>query len=96
MLAIGMGLMSSPRLLLLDEPTLGLAPSVKHELGSKVEAIRETGVSLVLIDGDLSFVLGRTDRWLGVETGRVVACGRSTDDDARDAILGLMMGRHHG
>ncbi len=92
MLAIGVGLMSVPRLLVLDEPTLGLAPSIKGELSRGIAGIREEGTSLLLIDGDLSFVLGLTDRWLGVESGRVVLSGSSRSETAAEEVVHLMFG----
>jgi branched-chain amino acid transport system ATP-binding protein len=95
MLAIGVGLMSQPRLLVLDEPTLGLAPSIKLELARQIGVIREQGMSLLVIDGDLSFVLGLTDRWDGVESGRVVMSGSSHSESAESEIVDLMFGRTH-
>lgn len=96
MLAIGVGLMSDPRLLVLDEPTLGLAPSIKNELARRIADVRAAGTSLLLIDGDLTFVLGLTDRWEGVESGRVVMSGSSASQRAQDEIVELMFGGNHG
>jgi branched-chain amino acid transport system ATP-binding protein len=93
MLAIGVGIMSQPRLLVLDEPCLGLAPSIKLELARQVATLRADGTSLIVIDGDLQFVLGLTDRWVGVESGRVRAEGGSMDDDATERIVDLMFGK---
>jgi branched-chain amino acid transport system ATP-binding protein len=77
MVAIGVGLMGDPVLLLLDEPTLGLAPKVKEELREKIAAVRAEGLVLVLVDGDIDFVLSLTDRWYAVDQGRVVHEGDS-------------------
>lgn len=96
MLAIGVGLMCEPRLLVLDEPTLGLAPSIKGELARQIAEIRAAGTSLLLIDGDLTFVLGLTDRWDGVESGRVVRSGSSSSASAKEDIVQLMFGGTDG
>lgn len=93
MLAVGVGLMSQPRLLVLDEPTLGLAPSIKSELFQRMLRMQEeTDLTLVVIDGDLSFVLGLTRRWSAVLSGRVVAEGESSAADAKQSIIKLMFG----
>jgi branched-chain amino acid transport system ATP-binding protein len=81
-----MGLMADPKLLVLDEPTLGLAPSVRHDLLTQVRAIRESGLSLIVVDGDPAFLMGLTDRWYAIESGRVAAAGRS-DEGLRDREL---------
>lgn len=96
MLAIGIGLMGNPLLLVLDEPTLGLAPSIKIELAKRIQGIREQGTSLLVVDGDLTFVLGLTDRWEGVESGRVVLSGGSDDESAPQQIAQLMFGESDG
>jgi branched-chain amino acid transport system ATP-binding protein len=86
MVAVAMGLMADPKLLILDEPTLGLAPSVRHDLLTQVRAIRESGLSLIVVDGDPAFLMGLTDRWYAIESGRVAAAGRS-DEGLRDREL---------
>ncbi len=97
MLAIGMGVMSNPRLLVLDEPTLGLAPSVKEELLRSIAEIRAAGTQLVVVDGDLPFVLDLTDRWYGIALGRVAAVGRSADGVSDEALESLFFGEpSHG
>jgi branched-chain amino acid transport system ATP-binding protein len=71
MAAIGAGLMSCPRLLMLDEPTLGLAPKIRADLAKAILAIAETGVGLLVVDQDIDMLLGLCDRLYLIEQGRV-------------------------
>lgn len=71
MVSIGIGLMAEPRLLMLDEPTLGLAPKVKEELATAIAAIGDTGVSILLVDQDVEFLLALTTKLYLLESGRV-------------------------
>jgi branched-chain amino acid transport system ATP-binding protein len=71
MLAIGVGLMGDPSILMLDEPTLGLAPRIKDILRSAIAEIRRSGVTLVLVDQDIEFLLALSDRVCLIERGRV-------------------------
>jgi branched-chain amino acid transport system ATP-binding protein len=92
MCAIGRGLMARPRLLLLDEPALGLAPLLVREVFASLRAIREQGVTIVLVEQNVSHALALADRAYVLETGRVTLCGRSSDlaEDprVRDGYLG--------
>lgn len=72
MLAVGVGLMGDARLLMLDEPTLGLAPKVKDELREAIGRIAATGLPLVLVEQDIEFLLSLTARLYLIEQGRVV------------------------
>jgi branched-chain amino acid transport system ATP-binding protein len=89
MVAIGVGLMADPVLLVLDEPTLGLAPKVRYELQSRIEEIRRLGVSLVVADGDLEFLHALTDRRYVVDLGRVTMEQRGTDEVSEDEVVAL-------
>ena len=71
MAAIGIGLMGTPRLLILDEPTLGLAPRIRSELAQAIQAIAETGVSLIAVDQDIEMLFGLCSRLYLIEQGRV-------------------------
>jgi branched-chain amino acid transport system ATP-binding protein len=71
MLAIGVGLMGNPDVLMLDEPTLGLAPKVKELLFTAVGEIARSGVTLLLVDQDVEFLLGLASRLCLIEQGRV-------------------------
>lgn len=84
MVSIGIGLMAEPRTLLLDEPTLGLAPKVKEELAGAIGAIASTGVTLLLVDQDVEFLMKLTDKLYLLESGRV-ALETNPDGDFNDS-----------
>jgi branched-chain amino acid transport system ATP-binding protein len=84
MLAIGVGLMSNPRMLMLDEPTLGLSPKLKDELATVIDQISRTGIPLLLVEQDISFVLSLVDRMYMVDHGEIareISKGSSVDHD---------------
>ncbi len=93
MLAIGRALMLRPRLLLLDEPSLGLAPLVVREIFRIVRAInRDEGVSVLLVEQNAALALALADHAYVLETGRVVLAGPPAilkqDDAVRRSYLG--------
>jgi branched-chain amino acid transport system ATP-binding protein len=94
MVAIGRALMSSPRLLMLDEPSLGLAPILVHELFEVLAHIRGTGVSLLIVEQNVRASLSIADRGYLLEAGRIVGEGRASsliDDPAvQRAFLGTV------
>ncbi|MDQ3814207.1 MAG: ABC transporter ATP-binding protein [Armatimonadota bacterium] len=83
MLAVGRALMSRPRLLLLDEPSLGLAPLLVREIFNVVRRIRERGVTVLLVEQNAHLSLAIADRAYVLETGRIVMSGPA-EDIARD------------
>jgi branched-chain amino acid transport system ATP-binding protein len=93
MCAIGRGLMAQPRLLLLDEPALGLAPRLVKEVFASLTAIREQGVTIVLVEQNVMHALGIADRAFVLETGHIAMSGTaaalSADPNVRDRYLGL-------
>ena len=86
MLAIGRGLMAQPKLLLLDEPSLGLAPKMISELFAALDALRRESISILLVDQMASLALALADRAYVMESGRIVAKG-APDAIARDPAL---------
>ena len=92
MVAIGRALMSKPDVLLLDEPSLGLSPLMCKELFAALARIRESGVSVLLVEQNARQSLAIADRGYLIETGRIVGEGRAADlrDDpaVRRAYLG--------
>ena len=92
MLAIGRALMSRPRLLLLDEPTLGLAPLVIAQIFDIIRTIRDEGVTVFLVEQNANKALHVADRGYVLENGRVVledtAANLLTNDAIRRAYLG--------
>jgi len=79
MLAIARGLMAEPRLLLLDEPSLGLAPLLVMEIFRLVEGLRAQGLSILLSEQNARLSLGIADRAYVIETGRVALEGRGAE-----------------
>jgi branched-chain amino acid transport system ATP-binding protein len=79
MLAIGRSIMSSPKLLMLDEPSMGLAPVVKTVLVNGIKNIWETGLTVLLVEQDASLTLNLTERVYILEHGRVGLEGRSRE-----------------
>ncbi|MFH1125131.1 MAG: ABC transporter ATP-binding protein [Pseudomonadota bacterium] len=79
MLAIARGLMSLPRLLVLDEPSLGLAPIIVEEAFRVIDDIRRNGVTILLVEQNVSQVLGLSDRGYVLEQGQVALSGSGKD-----------------
>jgi branched-chain amino acid transport system ATP-binding protein len=77
MLALGRALMSSPRLLMLDEPSLGLAPLMVQEILSIVRGLRDEGVSILLVEQNARAALDSSDQGYVLETGEVALSGES-------------------
>lgn len=77
MLAVGRALMSSPRLLMLDEPSLGLAPLIVREILSIVRALRNEGVSILLVEQNARAALESSDHGYVLETGEIALSGAS-------------------
>ena len=92
MLAIGRALMSKPRLLLLGEPTLGLAPLVIAQIFEIIRTIRESGVTVFLVEQNANKALGVADRGYVLENGHVVMSDTGANllanSDVRKAYLG--------
>ena len=79
MLAVGRALMSSPRLLMLDEPSLGLAPLIVRDVLAMVRTLREDGVSILLVEQNARAALETSDFGYVLETGEVALSGPSAD-----------------
>ena len=75
MVAIGRALMARPRLLLLDEPSLGLAPAVVDQMFEIIRAIHDEGVAILLVEQNVARALEIADRAYVLEEGRIVAEG---------------------
>ena len=71
MLAIGRALMTNPRVLLLDEPSEGLAPSIVHEVGRVLGKLRASGLSILLVEQNTKLALGLADEVVTLNSGRV-------------------------
>ena len=92
MLAISRALMSQPRLLLLDEPSLGLAPLVVHTIFQSIDEIKSKGTTILLVEQNAHAALKHSDRAYVLETGRIVMEGSSkelaADPRIKEAYLG--------
>ncbi len=92
MLAIARALMSRPRLLLLDEPSLGLAPLIVREIFAIIRDMRSTGMTILLVEQNATLALQQADRGYVLEAGRVTVSGPAgkllTDERVRQAYLG--------
>jgi branched-chain amino acid transport system ATP-binding protein len=93
MVAVGRALMLMPRLLLLDEPSHGLAPKVVDELHDTLITVSKTGTAILLVEQNTALALSVASRGYVIESGRVVLAGTSealaSDDAVRAAYLGL-------
>ena len=92
MLAIARALMSRPVLLMLDEPSLGLAPLVADEIFSRIREIRDQGVTVLLVEQDTSQALAVADRGYVLENGRIVLQGRASELLANPRVRGAYLG----
>jgi branched-chain amino acid transport system ATP-binding protein len=93
MVAIGRGLMGRPRLLMIDEPSLGLAPKVVERVIDVARAINRDGTSILLVEQDVLVALEAADRGYVLENGRIALTGPAADlardPDVRRAYLGV-------
>lgn len=93
MLAIGRALLSEPKLLVLDEPSMGLAPVLIDDIAATLRRLRSEGVSMLLVEQNAKLTFGLTDRCIVLENGKVVKEGPSAllraDPAVRQIYLGL-------
>jgi len=92
MLAIGRALMSKPKLLLLDEPSMGLAPMITNDIFKTITSLRETGTTILLVEQNARAALKIADRGYVMETGQIVLQGLSDEllenQEVKRAYLG--------
>lgn len=94
MLAMGRALMAKPRLLLLDEPSMGLAPLLVKQIFHIIEEINKTGTTILLVEQNANLALSIADRAYVVETGRIVLSGKSEELTASEEIKNAYLGGH--
>ncbi|AEF85219.1 branched-chain amino acid ABC transporter [Treponema primitia ZAS-2] len=92
MLAMGRALMSKPRLLLLDEPSMGLAPILVDEIFSIIKRINETGTTILLVEQNAFKALGLASRGYILETGQVIKSGPAKELMKDDAVKAAYLG----
>ena len=92
MLAIGRALMANPRLLLLDEPSMGLAPVLVEQIFETVQSVNRQGTTVLLVEQNAALALEVATRAYVLETGTIVLSGAAADlarhEDVRRAYLG--------
>jgi len=93
MAAVGRGLMSLPRMLLFDEPSLGLSPLLVEEIFNVVRQVRDDGVTVLIVEQNVRQTLALADRAYVLETGKVIREGRGkdllADEEVKKAYLGV-------
>jgi branched-chain amino acid transport system ATP-binding protein len=93
MLAIGRGLLSKPKLLILDEPSLGLAPFLVDEVFETIQKINREGTTILLVEQNVNYGLAISNRGYVLETGRIVLSGSGkellADEHVKTAYLGF-------
>ena len=94
MLAMGRGLMARPRLLLLDEPSLGLAPRIIGQIGEVIREINRQGTTVLLVEQNATMALGIADTAFVLDVGRVSLSGSAAELAQSDAVQRLYLG--HG
>ena len=92
MLAIARGLMSKPKLMLLDEPSLGLAPIIVNQIFDLIKRIRDTGITILLVEQNARKALSICDKAYVLENGRITlkgtGCELLNSDKVKKAYLG--------
>ncbi|MDY6792819.1 MAG: ABC transporter ATP-binding protein [Thermodesulfobacteriota bacterium] len=93
MAAIGRGLMSLPKIMMFDEPSLGLAPILVQEIFAMIRRIKDEGVTILLVEQNVTQTLAMCDRAYVMENGRIVLEGKGSelreDEQIREAFLGI-------
>lgn len=94
MLAMGRALMARPKLLLLDEPSMGLAPLLVKTIFKIIQEINQTGTTILLVEQNANMALSIADRAYVIETGKIVASGSSDELNQSDQIKTAYLGGH--
>ena len=92
MLAIGRALMGNPRVLLMDEPSEGLAPQIVHEVGRTIAQLKAEGLSIVLVEQNIKLTLDLADDVVIVNTGVVVFNGAASEVKANERVIAQHLG----
>jgi branched-chain amino acid transport system ATP-binding protein len=94
MLAMGRALMARPKLLLLDEPSMGLAPLLVKTIFKIIQEINQSGTTILLVEQNANMALSIADRAYVIETGKIVASGTSDELNQSDQIKMAYLGGH--
>lgn len=92
MLAVGRALMSRPKLLMMDEPSLGLAPIIVRDIFSIITEIRKRGVTILLIEQNANMALQTADMGYVLETGRITISGTGDELLSNEAVKAAYLG----
>ena len=92
MLAIGRGLMAKPKLLLMDEPSLGLAPKLVEELIPLIKSINQQGISILLSEQNVSLAFGASSRGYLLQLGKVILGGSIHELESSEIVKGAYLG----
>ena len=92
MLAIGRALMGNPRVLLMDEPSEGLAPQIVHEVGRTIAQLKAEGLSIVLVEQNIKLTLDLADDVVIVNTGRIVFSATAAETRTNDKVIAQHLG----
>jgi branched-chain amino acid transport system ATP-binding protein len=95
MLAIGRALMGNPRVLLLDEPSEGLAPLIVAEVGRTIKRLKEEGQSIILVEQNLQLALDVADQAVILNTGRCVFAGTAGEILGNEELIAQNLGVFH-
>jgi branched-chain amino acid transport system ATP-binding protein len=93
MVAIARALMTDPKILLLDEPSTGLAPMIVRSVFETLPALREQGVSIVLAEQSLTLGLSHADSAFVIDHGRIVLSGKASDLEKDQRVVDAYLGR---
>ena len=93
MLAIGRAMMSDPKLLLLDEPSMGLAPLVVEQVFNIIEKLKQTGITILLVEQNARMAIKVSDRSYMLNTGKIAGELDASDGASQDALLEVYLGR---
>ena len=94
MLAIGRALMGNPRLLLMDEPSEGLAPQIVADVGRTIARLKRDGLSIVLVEQNIKLTLDLADDVVILNSGSVAFAGTSGEIKMDDAVIAQHLGVH--
>ncbi len=92
MLALGRALMSEPQLLMLDEPSLGLAPAVVETLYDTLQVLHRDGLTLLLAEQSIPLALGIADYAYVLQTGRIALEGPASDLESNEQVRKIYLG----
>jgi len=92
MLAIGRGLMANPKLLLMDEPSMGIAPLIVRDISNIIKGLHKEGVTILLVEQNAKMALGLADYGYVLDTGRIVLEGQGSDLQKDEKVVKAYLG----